>query len=176
MEAVGRDYFLLGGRPRRGGAAAVTSDAKHGLSLSTETLSWRPPTWMVKYFGPLVRTLYGPSYSGDSGIPGAPLLTNTNWQNANSLGGLSVGTWPAKGRVGRLVGGRRRLSMKEAAGGSTWSSSSPGSDNGTPYSNSAAETLKSSLGAARRPSSTQGRCAGQSLVASLARMESFSWR
>ena len=80
------------------------------------------------------------------------------------------------GHVGMLVGPRRRFSRKEAAGGSEDSSSSPGSARGTPYSSSAADMLWSSLGAAQSPRRTQGRCAGQSLAANRALMESLSCR
>ena len=40
MEPEGRDYLeLCGGRPRRGGVAGSTSKYRHGLSLSTDTMS-----------------------------------------------------------------------------------------------------------------------------------------
>ena len=70
------------------------------------------------------------------------------------------------GQVGILVGHRQRFSRKEAAGGSEVSSSSPGNVRGTPYRSSAADMLWSSLGAARKPRRTQGRCAGQSVPGS----------
>ena len=43
MEAGGQDYeegdWILGGLPRRGGAAGVTSCARHSFNLSTDTCS-----------------------------------------------------------------------------------------------------------------------------------------
>ena len=95
---------------------------------------------------------------------------------AKAFGGVSDGGGPRRGLVGKLVGDRRRFSRKLAAGGSAVSTNSPGRARGTPYNNSAAETLWSSLGADLRPSRIQGKCEGHSLPASLALKASFSWR
>ena len=176
METGGRDYLGWWGGRRRGGEAGETSVARQGLSRSTETVSCRPPTWRVKNLGPLASTWYGPSYSVERGGPGAPCRTKTKEAEARPLGGSGDGWETVMGLVGMLVGHRRRFSRKEAVGGSEVSSSSPDNARGTPYSSSAADRLWSSLGAARRPRMIQGRCAGQSLAASQARMESLCCR
>jgi hypothetical protein len=51
-----------------------------------------------------------------------------------------------------------------------------GSTRASPSTNSANETLLSSLVAARSPKRTHGRCSGQSFAAWRARSASFSWR
>ena len=77
MEAKGRDYVERRGLPRRGGAAGNTSEARHGLSMSTNIFSHRPPNSSSNTFGFRATTLYGPSQSGDSGCPGAPWWTKS---------------------------------------------------------------------------------------------------
>ena len=65
-------------------------------------------------------------------------------------------------------------------GGGGGSSGRPGSwsgiSRGAPSGSSAEEMLESSLGAALRPRSTQGRCEGQSGLVVLALRVSFSWQ
>jgi hypothetical protein len=53
---------------------------------------------------------------------------------------------------------------------------SAGSATGAPYNSSADDTALSSLGAARNPKRTQGRCSGQAAPARRARRASFNWR
>jgi hypothetical protein len=62
----------------------------------------------------------------------------------------------------------------ESAGGSAADKNWPGKEKGQPYTSSAAEMPESSRGAARKPRRTQGRCCGQSALASLALSASFS--
>jgi hypothetical protein len=66
--------------------------------------------------------------------------------------------------------------MKDDGGGSAAVRNWPGRDSGDPYTSSAADTPESSRGAARSPSSTQGRWSGQSPPASHALKESFRRR
>jgi hypothetical protein len=54
-----------GGRPRFGGCSTGTSGGDlHGLSLSVENVSTRPPTCSLKKRRDLSRTRYGPSQAG----------------------------------------------------------------------------------------------------------------
>ena len=70
-----------------------------------------------------------------------PRRTKTKAAEARALGGSVEARGTARGRVGSIDGGLRRLSRKEAAGGSPVSSSSPGRASGTPYRSSAADRL-----------------------------------
>ena len=80
----------LGGRPRGAGEAADMDPSSYsGLILSTETLSVWVPSWILKYLSPRSRTLYGSSYRGERGHPGAPLRTKTKVEDRSSLGTAS---------------------------------------------------------------------------------------
>jgi len=53
--------LAAGGHPLHGGAAGVDADVPVcGLRRSTVTACCCPPMSMLKYFGPLLITLYGP--------------------------------------------------------------------------------------------------------------------
>jgi hypothetical protein len=64
---------------------------------------------------------------------------------------------------------------KSTAGGSAEDRKSAGRVRAAPYTSSAEEIPESSLGAARRPRRTQGRCEGHSVPASLDLKAAFSW-
>ena len=134
MEAEGRDSEdWRGGRPRRGGTAGMASEDRQGLSLSTETDSTRLPNCSWNTFGDLATTLYGPSYNGDRGGPGAPRRMKTKSASMRRCRGPVDGEEDGRGLVGRPTGGgRRRFSRKIVAGGSAVSTSSPGKAIGTP--------------------------------------------
>ena len=150
----------LGGRPRGAGEAAVMDPSSYvGLSLSTETLSVRVPSWILKNLSPRSRTLYGPLYRGERGRPGAPLRTKTNVEDRSSLGTASGWVrwcWGCKGS--KLFRDLQKLSRNAGAGSSeVVCNISPGTERAKPKTSSPGETLVSDLGWALRPRRIQGR-------------------
>ena len=150
----------LGGRPRGAGEAAAMDPSSYaGLSLSTETLSVRVPSWILKNFSPRSRTLYGPSYRGERGRPGAPLRTKTKVEDRSSLGTASGWVrWCCGCRGSKLSRDRRKLSRNAGAGSSeVVCNNSPGTERAEPNTSSPGETPVSGLGCALRPRRIQGR-------------------
>jgi hypothetical protein len=73
-----RNYFF-DGRPRCGGEAGSGGGPRCGLRRSTEITSSLPPTITLKVLTPVLMTLYGPLYAGESEGAAGGDRTYTNW-------------------------------------------------------------------------------------------------
>jgi hypothetical protein len=167
-----------GGRPRRGGTAAVMSGGEtHVLRRCVETISVLVPICSWKSCRDRRSTRNGPEYGGVSGGAALSRRTKTKSAVARSEGRLvGSGVFLCEMAHGVSSASVRILSKKPSKGGSPVARNSPGRMGWQPITASAGDGPPSRGVAVLIPRSTQGRCCIQSEVARRARNASLRRR
>lgn len=170
------------GRPRRRGAETGTGASKSrwaGFRRSMDTISCLPPRSIVKTLDPGLMTLYGPSYGLASGDRWLSTRTKTYCEVMRSGGmedswvpwrdvGTGMNAFTLSWRVAwKLCGDSAKVGL---------ATKSPGTVSGEPYTSSAEDEPRSSLGAVLIPSRIQGSSSAQFGPMSRARSADFMCR